>query len=174
MDPKLIRAIQNMEIRQVLAKYCRGIDRMDRDLVESCFWPAEGTSFSIVCGSFRGSPQDWIDYVFARVQGDLVTTHHISQSLIVTAEDEGEAETYFLARHAYEEDGGVAIMAVAGRYADKLEARAGAWRIARREVIIDLRQFGRTDAPATVPSNGVSRRRADDPSFALSRLGRAP
>jgi hypothetical protein len=166
MAPGLARTIQDADIRQVLAKYCRGIDRMDSDLVLSCFWPPNGRSASVVCGAFQGSPQDWVDYVFARVEGDLVTIHQLCQSLIAIEADEAEAETYFLARHIYEEDGAAAVMAVAGRYADRLEARA------RRDVIIDLRQFGRTDAPASVPSHGVSRRRADDPSFELHRLAR--
>jgi hypothetical protein len=172
MDPSLARTIQDADIRQVLAKYCRGIDRMDSDLVLSCFWPPNARSASVVCGAFQGAPQDWVDYVFARVEGDLVTIHQLCQSLIAIEADEAEAETYFLARHIYEEDGAAAVMAVAGRYADRLEAHAGEWRIARRDVIIDLRQFGRTDAPASVPSQGVSRRRADDPSFELGRLAR--
>ena len=41
-----------------------------------------------------------------------------------------------------------------------------------RVITIDLRQFGRPDAPARVPSHGVSRRGADDPSFEPGRLAR--
>jgi hypothetical protein len=169
MDPNIARSVHDAEIRHVLAKYCRGIDRMDEELVLSCFWLPKEASSRVVCGPFHGSPKDWVDFVFARVESDLVTTHHLCQSLIVTDADEAEAETYFLARHAYEEDGGATVMAVAGRYADKLEARTGEWRIAHRAVIIDMRQFVRTAAPA---ANEISKRRADDPSFELSWLGR--
>lgn len=171
MEPKLERVVDELEIRQVLAWYCRGVDRLDEELVESCFWLPEAGSSSVFCGDFSGSPRDWVEFVFARMRSDLLTTHHLCQSVIAVEGTEAESESYFLARHAYrEKDGvehGVTVMAVAGRYLDRFEKRAGLWKIVRRTVVMDIRQFGREEAsPSAVPIG----RKEDDPSYELSFL----
>jgi hypothetical protein len=171
MERKLARAIDDLDIRQVLARYCRGVDRLDEELVDSCFWPPEAGSSSVFCGPFQGGPRDWVAFVFARMRTDLLTTHHLCQSLIAIQGIAAEAETYFLARHAYDEQDGVTVMTVAGRYLDKLEKRSGDWKIARRTVMIDLRQFSREGAPTAASSGGAIGRRPDDPSFELTWLG---
>jgi SnoaL-like domain len=172
MEPKLVRAIDDLEIRQVLARYCRGVDRLHEEMVDSCFWPSEAGSCSVFCGPFSGSPKDWIDFVFARMRNDLLTTHHLCQSLISIEGDEAEAESYFLARHVYDENDSVIVMAVAGRYLDKIDRRAGNWRIARRRVMIDLRQFSPAGTKEANSSGAAIGRQPDDPSFELSLLGR--
>jgi len=164
MDANLARMADDLEIRRVLARYCRGFDRMDAGLVESVFWP-EAT---VTCPPpFDGTAKDWIAYVLNRLGGDRLSYHGLQQSLIEIDGNVAEAETYFIARHAYDEDGGLTIMAVLGRYADLFEKRDGVWKIARRAIIMDARHFDRQPAPS---ADAPVARRADDLSFVLGRL----
>lgn len=171
MTTNLARAADELEIRRVLARYCRGLDRLDEKLVESVFWPAEAGGSQICCdGVFEGTAQDWISSAFERGRSDLSTAHMLQQSLIEIDGDTAEVETYFTLRYVYNEDDGVTTMVVVGRYADVFEKRADSWRIARRAIILDApRHFDRQAAP-TAAARPIGRR-DDDPSFQLSRLG---
>jgi hypothetical protein len=169
MTTNLARAADELEIRRVLARYCRGLDRLDEKLVESVFWPAGGPQ--VYCdGVFKGTAQGWISCAFERGRSDLSTAHMLHQSLIEIDGDVAEVETYFTLRYVYNEDDGVTIMVVVGRYADVFEKRADIWKIAHRAIILDApRHFDRQSAP-TATARPIGRR-DDDPSFQLRRLG---
>jgi len=167
MNPDLARVADDLEIRRVLARYCRGVDRLIEETVESCFWPGKD---NVVAGGFAGSPRDWVDFTFGRMRQDLITSHQLGQSLIEIEGERAETETYFLSRHAYDEDGDVTVMVVIGRYVDRFEKRAGVWKIAHRTLVFDLRRFDRGALQPKSDEPWPVGRLADDPSFELSLL----
>jgi hypothetical protein len=38
-EKKLQTLLDKQEIYELLCRYCRGVDRMDKELTMSCFWP---------------------------------------------------------------------------------------------------------------------------------------
>jgi hypothetical protein len=129
-------------IRRVIGSYARGIDRLDFDLVRSCYWP-EGTDDH---GGYTGGVDGFIDYVTVALTRFERTNHFLGNCLIDV--DPGRtiarAETYCVAYHRLVDTNGRARDMTAGlRYVDRFERRAGEWRIARRVVAYDWR---RTDA----------------------------
>jgi hypothetical protein len=62
--------VAQQEIRDVLIRYTRGIDRMDADLVRSAYWPGAHDDH----GAFRGSVEELIDWLTVLEHFD-VTMH---------------------------------------------------------------------------------------------------
>jgi hypothetical protein len=62
MDPKLQRLLDEAEIRDVHLRYCRGIDRMDFDLVRSCYHPDGIDRHGDSHGAYEGDVEGFIKY----------------------------------------------------------------------------------------------------------------
>ncbi|MFM8863148.1 MAG: nuclear transport factor 2 family protein, partial [Acidimicrobiia bacterium] len=57
-DPAIVA--DRLAIADLMALYCRGIDRLDRDLVRSCFHPDATDTH----GSFHGTIDEFLDWAF--------------------------------------------------------------------------------------------------------------
>lgn len=125
----------HIEIRQVLYRYCRGVDRGDRAMLKSVYHPDAEDDH----GSWRGTGTDFADYIVDSMDGaGSASQHHITNVLIELDGDRAAVESYFLALHPYRADGGAERLAfVGGRYLDRFERRDGSWGIARRRVVLD-------------------------------------
>jgi len=123
-------------IRHCLARYCRGIDRLDEDLLQSVYW--DGAMDDHV--NFVGTGQDFIPHVFGAL-GPMRQTQHLIGNILIDMDGKSAAhcETYFQAFHSIPKgsDGGAQDLFVGGRYVDRFEKRDDEWRIASRVVIID-------------------------------------
>jgi hypothetical protein len=172
MDEALQRAADDIEIRRILARYCRGVDRLDRELIVSCYWPDAVDSHV----SFVGPPGEFADWVIHGLTTNyLGTAHVLGQTLIQLDGESADVETYFTAHHLEDAAQGVTDAVYQGRYLDKFEKRRGVWKILTREVITDFRWTQAIDAKNPVTGAQLpTRRSAEDPSFkvpALSRKG---
>ncbi|WP_305093013.1 nuclear transport factor 2 family protein [Prescottella sp. R16] len=78
------------------------------------------------------------------------TRHVVAQQLVEITGDSARGETYCEAHHMYPVEGGHRDHVVALRYLDEYHRADGAWRIARRELIVDFTE-NRTVA---LPKNG--------------------
>lgn len=129
-DARLARVADQQEIRDVVHRYCRGIDRQDYDLVRSCYHPDATDDH----GDFRGGIDDFIDYIRVGLPRFERTMHFIGNVLVDVDGDTARSESYLVAYHHMaasrtkpERD------FVAGlRYVDDFERRDGEWRIAAR------------------------------------------
>ena len=137
MDADLRTALDHIAIGQVMARYCRGIDRVDMDLVRSAYWPDARDDH----GPYQGSLDGFIDWVEPNVSQHRMTHHFLGQSLIRLDGDKAVVETYFDARHVKDVEDGDQMLAVLGRYLDLFERRGGEWRIAKRDVVVDMRHY---------------------------------
>jgi hypothetical protein len=123
------------EIRDVLFRYTRGIDRLDLALVRSCYHPDAHDDH----GAFRGDLDGFLAWV-----GDVLsyfesTMHFIGNQLIELDGDVAHTESYCVAYHRRGADDGEDPydLVTALRYVDRLERRGGDWKIADRVCVFD-------------------------------------
>jgi len=123
------------EIRQLLYRYARGVDRADFDTLRSVY-ASGGTDRH---GGFDGPGEEFAQVVVdrARTVWDSVGNHHITNIYIEVDGDQARAETYFLACHPHQDEGPVQMAVMSGRYLDNLVRENGRWGIGRRQVITD-------------------------------------
>lgn len=133
-------------IRDVVYRYCRGIDRLDLDLVRSCYHPDATDSH----GSFHGSVDDylaWVEPLLARYD----RTFHFIGNIIVDfavpsrgAHNPAESatpvafcESYGVAHH--ESAGGPDHnnLVTGFRFVDRFEDRGTGWAIAKRTAVTE-------------------------------------
>ncbi len=139
-DTRLEAFLSKQEIREVVMRYCRGIDRMDRELVRSCYHP----DAIEVHGSFRGDIEGYIAWVWKLLGRYTSTMHFIGNVLIELAGELARCESYGIAFHSTESGEPKHNLVTGFRYIDRFERRDGAWRIARR---VTATEWVRRDLP---------------------------
>ena len=165
MDTRLKRLLDEAAIRDCMARYARGVDRMDRTLIEGAYWPDGHDRHA----HFQGSPKEFADWVLGLVANDELTSHLLGQSLIRFEGSRAAVETYYFARHLAQRDGRDVVMAATGRYADVFEERDGEWRVLEREVIVDWAEYvpitERQSTDLMIDEQPIGRRAPDDYSY---------
>lgn len=126
-------------IHRVLLTYCRAADRVDLDLMRSCYWPDATDDH----GSYRGGVDGFITFV----EGALArfdSTNHVLGNVLIDLEPGGRTarcEATCIAHHRYRDATRRYVDMTAGlRYVDRFECRDGEWRIARRVCAYDWRR----------------------------------
>jgi SnoaL-like domain len=136
MEPDLASKVQDLwdreQIRQCLVRYCRGIDRFDRELIMSAFHPDCLDEH----GKFVGNPEEFVEWAFGQHGAAHLSHQHCLLNL--TADIEGDiahSEAYFMFVSMNRK--GNPLTLGGGRYVDRLEKRDGEWRIAARVTLRD-------------------------------------
>lgn len=125
------------EIAGVLHRYARGIDRLDFDLVRSCYHPDAYDDH----GTMKGSVDEFVAAAQAFLPRFAATMHFLGNMFIEVDGDVARAETYAVAYHRLEPEGAAGKDDIWGiRYVDRFERRAGEWRIAHRVVAQEWRR----------------------------------
>ncbi|MDB4872945.1 MAG: lumazine-binding family protein [Massilia sp.] len=161
-----VRELQDREqIREVLARYSRGIDRLDEDLIRSVYHPDAYDDH----GPFKGGPEEFIAWIVPFLRAEYTTSsHHMTTQSITLDGDAATVETYAIVVQDKIRDG-VRLQSTAhSRYSDRMERRNGEWRIAHRIVITD--SAGTTPVPVwsgttQLESLTAGRRDRTDPSY---------
>ena len=78
LDPRMQALLDKQEIREVVLRYCRGVDRMDRELVRSCYH-ADATDEH---GSFRGGVEAYLDFAWKLLPRYDATMHFVGNVLV--------------------------------------------------------------------------------------------
>jgi SnoaL-like domain len=128
------------EIGDVVKDLARGTDRLDAELMASCYHP-DGTDDHNV---FRGTGTEFARWVVDTLPHFAATMHFIGSPRIrrLPAQDgldTARVDTYCVAHHVSRPDdgGGQTDMVLGLRYVDRFERRAGQWRIAARVCAFD-------------------------------------
>ena len=151
-------------IRDVLARYWRGIDRCDAELVRSTYHPGAWDDH----GYYQGPVEGFVDSLPAVVWPAFERTQHFSGHIAVelASDTVARTESYAEAHHIQRDAEGHARDLVYGlRYVDRFELRDGEWRIAHRVCAWDWR---RTDEGLGLPLEASyfrGPRDASDPVF---------
>jgi hypothetical protein len=157
------------EIHDVLLRYCRGLDRVDMNLVRGAFHEDAWIQFpeSLHVGSVDG----FVSFLTEEMPRFARTMHFLGNSLIdFDGPDIAHVETYLQADHQASErhhwkDGQVKLWA---RYLDRFEKRDGKWLIARRKLFVDWMHRYPTDGWFDDhPDASAGRRDGTDPSLDL-------
>ena len=141
MDDLITRKLRDeLEVREVLTRYCRAIDRCDVELLKSVYWP-DATDDHVI---FVGNAIEFADFVLPLLrQHTECTMHMIGNCWLQLDGDAACSETYVHAYHRLRTaDGSKSEVTVGGRYLDRLERRKGEWRIAERKFVLDWEQNG--------------------------------
>jgi len=164
--------IAEWQIRKVIARYARGVDRRDGALIHDCFHPGAVTHY----GVFDGDIDGFVPWVLAEMGGYFRTTHFQGTSIVDWPNDRAGSravvETYAITLHE-KEDGAYGRSWVGGiRYIDRFERRslsAGldeVWRIAERTVVGDWLRIDPTENRRQFPKQVLnSQTGRGDPIF---------
>jgi hypothetical protein len=161
-----LRLADREAIRDVLHRYCRGIDRQDVALLKSCYHVDAFDQHA----SFTGSGHDFCDYAMQQVAAALFTQHRCSNELIEFDGERAFVETYVHAIHRMESGGKLLDYIHFGRYCDLFERRDGAWKIAYRLHLPD----GDNVVEIEEPAGRGSRPQDRDPARPYVRGARGP
>ncbi len=173
-DPALQALLDERAIRDVILRYCRGIDRMDRDLVRSCYHAGATDSH----GSFTGTVDEFIEWVWRVLLRYTSTMHFVGNMLVEPdGDDRARVETYGVAFHRTDGGDAAGNLVIGFRYVDAFARRpvdggSARWRIAARVAVTD---WVRVDRPEDhwpiAPGMLTGRRDRTDPVYGLETEG---
>ena len=156
------RLVDEAAIQRVLAQYCRGVDRGDEALIRDVYWPDATDDH----GVYKGSGPAFAKYVVKALNKHALATQHAMQQATIELHDTTAfVESYVLARHKARRDDGLILETVGARYVDRFEKRAGEWRIAHRQVVVDWSKVEPIVAEFPSESYEQGRRDREDASY---------
>lgn len=119
------------EVRDVMRRYARGVDRYDIEEIRACYHP-DATDER---GPYRGPVAGFLEYLESPRGLPMFerTTHSITDQVVDAQGDTAYSETSVIAYHRLPEEHYLLGL----RYLDRFERRDGAWRIAHRKVAYD-------------------------------------
>ena len=123
------------EIRDVVKRLARGTDRLDAELIVSCYH-ADGFDDHNV---FRGSGTEFAQWVLDTLDVFDATMHFVGDPHIRLEGEVAQVDTYCVAHHLSkpDADGKADDMVLGLRYVDRFEQRDGRWLIAKRVCAFD-------------------------------------
>ena len=159
----LTELLDKQAIAEVVLRYCRGVDRMDRELVRSCYHPDARD----VHGSFQGDRDAYLDWVFDLLSRYDSTMHFVGNQLVEPRGDVARCESYGIAFHRGDLARPDKNLVTGFRFVDRFERRDDrVWRIAQR---VATTEWARVDTPQDrwpVPDSFLTGRRdRDDPVY---------
>ena len=160
-EATLIELREKHAIKDVLSRYCRGLDRMDKEMAYSV-WHEGGTA--LYHGMYEGSGHGFIDWVWEAHEGMERHSHQIANSLIEINGNDARSEAYItvVLWTIPDSEGNQTEIIGKGRYLDRWKKIDDVWAITHREYVYDME----TMLPLHRGNVGnISRRDTNDPSF---------
>ena len=164
-EARLQALLDRQEIHDCLVRYCRGVDRLDAEMLASAYHPDAIDDHGI----YVGRPHQFADYFLAFHEKNQTATQHIITNHYCELDgDTAHCETYWMFAGMNRE--GPALSLGGGRYIDRMERRAGRWAIAARKCLYDWQgQPGDYTLPpeqlALMFGAGPATRDRNDPSY---------
>lgn len=159
------------DIQQIFYRYARGVDRMDFDLIRSCF---HGDAIDSRPPLFHGTIDEYFAWVEPQLGAMESSTHVVSNSLIEIDGDRAEAESYYLAVLRTRSDGKLIEAFRGGRYIDSLSYKGGRWAIDVRRAVTDWSRISDiTSASAPEMLGAFLANQADDQPPMVSARNRS-
>jgi hypothetical protein len=176
-------AMAKLEITEVIHRYCRAVDRMDRELASTLFHEGATADYG---PTYSGSAEGLIDNLWKNHAKLLGHSHQVTNILIEVDGDRAGSEAYaFGTLWDAAPDGPLVVLTAFGRYLDRWSRREGVWAIDHRRFVYDLVHTSTPTvaaeaaglplarlASARDPRQTAGRRDPSDPSYEF--FGRAP
>jgi hypothetical protein len=152
----------NLAIRDVLSRYCRGLDRMDKSMAYAVF---REDAPALYHDMYEGTGRGFVDWVWEAHASMERHSHQISNVLIQLDGDTARSEAYVTVTlwPNYAED--MMEIVCRGRYLDRWQKRDNQWLIVEREHILDMQSTN--GVPDMDAPNKESSRDESDPSFSF-------
>jgi SnoaL-like domain len=163
-DQELRDLLDQHQIRALIYRYCRAVDRRQYQDLRACYHP-EATDHH---GDFYGTVDEFVAYVERGLQAYEATMHFVGNLAVEVTGDAARSEAYVLAlaHLAATDDRPARDNTVALRYVDDLERRDGEWRILRRVCVYEWTRTDDVPSGWTLPDNFLrGRADADDTVF---------
>jgi len=122
------------EIRDVLARYARGVDRADGPLLKSCYHPDAIEEHG---GNYTGNAFAYVDSAIPRIRKMGAMQHLLGSMHFDFDGDTAYVETYIWTFVRFSVDGKDTDTFTGGRLFDRFERREGVWKILHRRTIFD-------------------------------------
>lgn len=144
--------VDKEQIRDVLYRYCRAVDRADIELLRTVYHPGATERH----GDYDGPADGFFDFLLSRLRTHYELLRHSIGTIIIevdgaSAFSESSFEAACVLRQRAE-DGGRRIRVHSGRYLDRFEQRESVWAIVQRVVVkdyIEIRTI--SDQPDSYP-----------------------
>lgn len=174
LPASLQNAVDKQDVADVLAKFARGIDRLDETLLRSLCHP--DASFDMGPGVFQGTAGDYVQWLLGVMQ-QVKSSHHMVANM--HAEIEGDValvESYCQAHFRLDKPTGREDVFLGSRFLDRMERRptgpAGVWKLMHRKQIFD---WVRTEPVSDIfyhqnPDALWSFRTKADPSYQMAQF----
>jgi hypothetical protein len=154
LERDLARLRDEAQIRSVIDRYGRAVDRLDAGLLASLFHDDADIHYG--ADVFEGDALAYVPAILKMAASMVRSQHMMGHSMIELDGDRAHVETYGQAMQMLDGGNGVIEFGTGCRYLDRFERRGdGVWRIAHRQVVVDwLRElkadetlFGRFRGP---------------------------
>jgi ketosteroid isomerase-like protein len=158
-----------LALRDLVARYCRGCDRRDFALVRSLYHDDAVDDHGAM---FRGDADAFVAWLPEAMAPWELTIHSVSNSLFAIDGDHADGEHLVRAWHRTHPPDRREII-IWGRYLDRYEKRKGRWKFIHRSLIFDHGEVRDIDdAVLEMLGADAARGSADcnDPSWSLPRL----
>jgi SnoaL-like domain len=158
------------DVKNVVLRYCRGVDRMDLALVRSCYHPDADDHH----GDFAGGVDEALRWVWDVLATYSSTVHLVANMLVEIdpgAPGSARCESYGMALHFDGGEGGRRGQAMGFRWIDDLAQRPSSdgaleWRFSRRVATTEwIRRFADDEFRAIPDRFLQGRRDRDDPVY---------
>lgn len=123
-------------IRDVIHNYSRGVDRVDAEILRSCYHPDAIDEHDIL---MTGGRDEFVDHGMSILANSVdYTFFNNGTSIISISGDKAAAETYCQTAKMFEDADGSRVLRLTGcRFLDRLERRDGEWRIIYRRLVLE-------------------------------------
>lgn len=159
--------VDRLAIQEVIFSHCRGLDRVDVDVLRQCYWPDAEVNY----GFFKGNAHEFCTLITNGIVRNRATHHQVSNILVSRQHSNAVVECYVTAYH-HRPEGQATEMTYFGRYVDHFQKRDEVWKMMFRHVVMDWNQnLTTTDDMATGSLSAIdqSARKPDDPLYALEK-----
>jgi len=136
LEARVRELVAKDEIRDVLMRYARGVDRGDPDLISSCFFPDSVDDHGGI--ELTGTEAGPRFTSSRKLSSSGQAGQHFQGNITIQLEgDKAYTETYTVSFLIVERDGAEYTRYRGLRYLDRFERRNGEWKIAYRVVVDD-------------------------------------
>jgi hypothetical protein len=172
-------------ITEVIYRYCRSLDRLDRELAETVWHPDATADYGV---TYNGSASGLLDNFWKSHPKLTGHSHQVTNILIEVDGDRAVSESYAMGTLWNVNDAGVLTkMQALGRYLDQWSCRDGVWAIDHRQFVYDAVFPSVHPVPDDTegdiimglaarrdPKETAGRRDRTDPSYEVLRDSTAP
>ena len=156
-DPEVQAMLDKEAIREATMRVCRGVDRLDADLVNSAYHPDARDDHPGVVYTGETVGPGLVETLRERMTS---TSHNATTQSIEIDGDTAVCESYSIGRHVLADGRRLHSLT---RYLDRFERRAGEWKIIHRLTVVDDTEI--LPPLEGSPANPARARDRTDPSY---------